>query len=474
MPARRRVALSGSRWLTRRNVTTAIVLATVGWIATPFVDGTGGREPMALTRAAVAVLVALLVVRPWQNTRRSVLLLAAALAVAALVICGVTPPGWFGANRAASYAVAAATFVTVAAFVRRPVDAYRVASILTVAGAVQFFRSFVPWWGSRDPTTVMVGTFYWHNQFGAFMLVPALLGLALILANRSPYRVVGWVATPFAVAGVMFSSSRGSELALAVGWITVGALVAVSRRDIRKRVLLWVAASALAVVTPFALSGPPLFSSWHLPWSATQERAAAGETLQQNSSVRIYFWRQSLIVFEHHPIDGVGYGALSNEAVKLTPPNWPRSPLAHDDYLQSLADGGLILGLPFLLGAGAIALVLLRRTWMLLRRGTCDPLRIGIVVCGMALMAHAAIDFDWSYPALFATVAAVLGLACAGGTRRARSTETVSGRSRLRRLAAPTVVAVLCAAVATGAVAGRHGGMTLVYHGQVASSGEAQ
>ncbi|HXR42088.1 MAG TPA: O-antigen ligase family protein, partial [Acidothermaceae bacterium] len=392
-------------------VPAALVSIAVGWTTIMFAQDTGGRGPMSLTRAAVPLLLALIASRPWRRVSARVLALASAVAVAALMVCALTPPGWFGANRAASYAFAAATFVTVAAYVRRTANVYLIASILTVAGGIQFFRALVPWWGSRDPSSVMVGTFYWHNQFGAFLLVPAILGVALIVANRAPYRFVGWIITPFAAAGVVFSTSRGSEMALAVGWLLVGVLSACARRNVRVLLARWVAASVLCGVMPFVLAGPPFFSTWHVPWASTQARAATGETLEQNSNVRIYFWRQSLIVFEHHPVAGVGYGALSNEAVKLTPANWPRSPLAHDDYLQSLADGGLLLGLPFLLACGAIGFVLLRRTLMLLRHGTTDPLRIGVVVCAMALMAHAAIDFDWSYPALFATAAAVAGLA---------------------------------------------------------------
>jgi O-antigen ligase len=314
----------------------------------------------------------------------------------------------------------------------------------------------------------MVGTVYWHNQFGAFLLMPAILGLGLIVANRAPYRLVGWIITPFAAAGVLFSASRGSELALAVGWVLVGVLSACARRNLRGLIARWLLASALAGAMPFVLTGPLFFSSWHLPWASTQARGATGETLEQNSSVRIYFWRQALIVFEHHPVDGVGYGALSNEAMKLTPPDWPRSPLAHDDYLQSLADGGMVLGIPFLLSCGAIAFVLLRRTWMLLRRGTTDPLRIAVVTCAMALMAHAAIDFDWSYPALFAAVAAVTGLACAGGVRVA---SRVGARRTSVRAGVFGLTAVLVAAVIVGAVSGRHGGLTLVYHGSVAATG---
>jgi O-antigen ligase len=309
----------------------------------------------------------------------------------------------------------------------------------------------------------MIGTFYWHNQFAAFLLAPAILGLALILANRAPLRFVGWIVTPFAVAGIVYSSSRGSEMALAAGWLLVGGLSL--RSGARARVFLgrWLAASVLAAVVAFGLAGPPFFSTRHVPWASTQARAATGETLGQNSNVRIYFWRQAVIVFEHEPVVGVGYGALSDEAVKLTPAGWPRSPLAHNDYLQSLAEGGLVLGGPFLLACGGIALWSGRRMWAFARRGTKDPLRVGVVVAAVVVLAHASIDFDWTYPALFASAGAVCGLMCAEVVRGRQRLSGMAGRRR-GSVAAYTATAMLACALVVGAVTGRHGGVSLVYH----------
>jgi hypothetical protein len=450
----------------------ALLCVAVVWTTVFFPVGSGGREPFALTKDVVPVVLALVALRPWRVVRPWIVASAALIAGAALVVCAVTPPGWFGANRAASYGVAAATFVAVAAYARRSRRAYLVATLVVVAGGVQFFRALVPWWGSRDSATAMIGTFYWHNQFGAFLLAPAILGLTLALAGRPPFRFAGWIVTPFAVAGVVFSSSRGSALALIAGWLLIGVAVVRSKRVSsggRARgplIRRWLAMSLLAGAVTFGLAGPPLFSTWHAPWAGAQARAATGQTLEQNGGVRIYLWREALIVFEHHPVAGAGFGAMSDEAVKLTPSTWPRSPLAHNDYLQPFAEGGLLLGLPMLFGCGAIAVFLGRRLWALLRRGFTDPLRVGVVVAALVTMAHAGIDFDWSYPALFATSAAVAGLACGSATAVSRHRQR--SRSVASRAVAAGAVVALISTVLVGAVAGRHGGLSLVYRSHAA------
>ncbi len=121
-------------------------------------------------------------------------------------------------------ALAAGAFVAVASYARSVRRAYLIGGIVATAGAVQFCWSFVAWWGGRDQSIPMVGTFYWHNQFAAFLLAPALIALALLVGDRAPWRLVGWVVAPLATAGVVYSSSRGGLGILIVGWLLVGVL----------------------------------------------------------------------------------------------------------------------------------------------------------------------------------------------------------------------------------------------------------
>ena len=192
----------------------------------PFAQATGGRDSWALTKAAVVVLVALACRQALAAATGRDLALAVAVALAALAVCLVTPPGWFGATRASSYGVAAGAFIAVASYARSVRRAYLIGAIVAAAGAVQFCWSFVAWWGGRDQSIPMVGTFYWHNQYAAFLLAPALIALTLLVNHRPPWRLVGWVVAPLAVAGVVYSSSRGGLGILVAGWLVIGVLAA--------------------------------------------------------------------------------------------------------------------------------------------------------------------------------------------------------------------------------------------------------
>jgi O-antigen ligase len=440
-----------------------IIGLAVAYLTMPFAQATGGRDSWALTKAAVVVVVALIAAKPWQRLRVGILALAVAVAVVALVVCLVTPPGWFGATRAASYGVAAGAFIAVASYARSLRRAYLIGAIVAAAGAVQFCWSFVAWWGGRDQTIPMVGTFYWHNQYAAFLLAPALIALTLLVNHRAPWRLVGWVVAPLAAAGVVYSSSRGGLGILIAGWLLIGVLASRVKPN-RGALLRWLAASLLAAGVTLAISGPPFFASSSSPFASTQARASAGGTADASSSYRLQMWHEAVIVFDHHPAAGVGYGALETTAAKLTPATWPRSPLAHNDYLQALAEGGLLLGVPFLAACAAIGVGLLRGLRSRARRRVLD-VRTGLIVGAGALVAHAAIDFDWTYPALFTLAAVVSAAAIAPTLRRPNEPSSGTLRADVERPARLRVrvalVALLAIAIGAGGIAGHRGGLQL-------------
>jgi len=450
-----------------------IIGLAVAYLTMPFAQATGGRDSWALTKAAVVVVVALIAAKPWQRLRVGTLALAAAVASAALAVCLFTPPGWFGATRAASYGVAAGAFVAVASYARSVRRAYLIGAIVASAGAVQFCWSFVAWWGGRDQTIPMVGTFYWHNQYAAFLLAPALVALSLLVNHRAPWRLVGWVVAPLAAAGVVYSSSRGGLGILIGGWLLIGVLASRVKPN-RGALVRWLAASVLAACVTLAISGPPFFSSSASPFAGTEARASAGGTADASSSYRVQMWHEAVIVFDHHPAVGVGYGALESTAAKLTPATWPRSPLAHNDYLQALAEGGLLLSVPFLAACAAIGLGLLRGLRSRARRRVLD-VRTGFIVGAGAVMAHAAIDFDWTYPALFVLAAIVSAAAIAPSLRRPNDPTSTTMSADVERPTRPRVrvglVAVLAIAIGVGGIAGHRGGLQLGFGARSTSAG---
>lgn len=137
----------------------------------------------------------------------------------------------------------------------------------------------------------------------------------------------------------------------------------------------------------------------------------------------------------------------------LIPAGWPRSPYVHSGYLQAFADGGLLFGLPVLLLCLAVASGLVRRLVRASRRpGEADDIAAVAAVAALALMAHSALDFDWSYPALLSMTGVVIAL---GLARQDPAPAAVDGPAQRGRLGAPVVGALYLALCLFAVVAAR-------------------
>jgi hypothetical protein len=190
--------------------------------------------------------------------------------------------------------------------------------------------------------------------------------------------------------------------ALVVAWLLVVAFGVRGAKNALRVGGLLAATAAVILVLP----GPPFFPHYSAPWSATQARASSGETLSQNGEYRTQFWRSAVQVAVHRPWVGSGFHELADASALYTPFGWARSPQAHNGYLQAFSDGGVLLGLPFL---GAVLIALwwgLRRllSGIRTRAGPIDVLDCSIAVALLALLAHSAVDFDWSHPSILVEV----------------------------------------------------------------------
>ena len=65
-----------------------IVGLAVAYLTMPFAQASGGRDPWAVTWAAVVVLVAIVAAKPWERLRAGTLALAVAVAAAAIAVFG--------------------------------------------------------------------------------------------------------------------------------------------------------------------------------------------------------------------------------------------------------------------------------------------------------------------------------------------------------------------------------------------------
>jgi O-antigen ligase len=372
-------------------------VALLAWWAGPMTSREGGRGAGATAIALVLVTVMLLLTAPWRVLPARVLALVVAVPAAALLVCLTAPTGWYGADDLAAYTVAALAVPAFAAYARTPERRRLVLVAVCLAGLVEFAQAAQSWIAGGDPSQAMVGTFYWWNPYAAYLLPGALLGMALVVRGERFGQLAGWVATPCCVAGIAYSSSR-TTLALLVLGMAGMLLLCLDRQRWRGNLLRWALVALLAGGVTVGVSGPPFFEHRAGVTAAVDAKADRGETVSQNSAYRLEFWKRSLAVAKDRPLVGSGPHGLLGASDPLVPADYARSNLVHNGYLQALSDGGLVLGLPFLLACAGLLAAAARRLVGARRVAEDRWLRIAVPIAFGASMAHSGADFDWSHP----------------------------------------------------------------------------
>lgn len=419
-----------------------LALVVLAVLVTP---ARGGRDVERMAYGLASLVPALALTRPWRHVPMVELWAAATVAVTSLLVPFLAPSGWSDALRPAAWAYAAVIMVVARGFAR---DAQRRAALgaaVVLVAMDAFSRAWLPWWGGRDPAIPMIGSFYWHNPFAAYVLVGAIIGVAVVvLSPWSRGSLIGWLAAPLCVAGVVLSTSRATMLLLAASallLVLVGA-ARVGRRAVVRGVAVCVLSFALLVLVTSSLVFP---NAPGTPLGGAERRSAAGEGVSRNSAFRVEFWEAAVRVWRDYPVTGAGYDTFASASAHYLDPGAVRSPAAHNGVLQELADGGLVHGLPIAAGFTA-ALLALAAIIVRALRATVDasPAALGAAVATGAVFGHAFLDFDWMYPSCLAITGLVLGLGLSGRAAvRPPQTSADAPRSTARGVAARGAVALI-------------------------------
>lgn len=396
------------RWLRRLRADDYFVVLLLSWWATALTWGAGGNQPLVLSVTAALCIPAILCVRPWERLNRLTIGVATAVAVAPWIVVLTAPTGFNGADAAGSYVVGAITVIIIAGWANTTSRVWLAIGFLLAASFLEFARAFWPWLGSSDPNTPMVGTFYYLNSFGAFMIPGVILGITVVLRDIKPLRIAGLVIAPLSFAGVLYSTSKGSQISLAIGLLVIGVLGVVCFRW--SGLIRLATVAVLSALVSFAVAGPPFFSvgvASAIPGTSTLKRVEGSEIWYNGLSARLDWMGDSFVVLANWPITGSGFHSLAVASHLVDRPI--PSAFVHNSYLQALAEGGLVLGLPFVGGCLAIAFIGAR--WVF--RSFRNPehfLPAGISVALLAVMLHSFFDWDWNFPAAMMQAAILAGL----------------------------------------------------------------
>jgi O-antigen ligase len=275
-------------------------------------------------------------------------------------------------------------------------------AFVSLLAIVQYFtfNGKLYWFRMLPQGVVPFGPFVNHNHFAGFVELISPLGLAMLLtgAVRRDKLPLLILLSVLPIGALALSASRGGIISLLFEFVLLTFLV--RRKGEGRRQLLM--AGGLALVAGF-------LAIW-LGLGRTVERFEHSTHGDLSRDRRVSIYRDTWQIVRDHPWTGTGLGTFQTV--------FPRYESyydgfvvdhAHNDYLELLADTGLIGGLCMM---GFVALLAWRGLSKL--RGAnspvCRSLYSGAVVACAGLLLHSLVDFNLHIPSnalLFLLLAAM-------------------------------------------------------------------
>ncbi|MBC8420953.1 MAG: O-antigen ligase family protein [Desulfobacterales bacterium] len=261
-----------------------------------------------------------------------------------------------------------------------------------------------PWWDYpelHEDAFRVAATFGNANNFAGYMEMVILLTLGLLLTGLKVPRIIMMLCLIFLfIAALIFSFSRGGWIAALFGFAFLVTALIANRRFNRKKLVAGITFGFVAI------------SLFVLANTGVADRVV---TLKQKQDItnfigRATAWAGIVDMIRDYPVLGIGPGTFAVVFTQYQPPGLSaRHFRAHNDYLQVISEGGLLL-IPIIIW---MIIALYRKGFRKLR----NPSRLvrGITVGALsgitAILIHSLGDFNLQIPAdalLFTVLVALI------------------------------------------------------------------
>ena len=251
------------------------------------------------------------------------------------------------------------------------------------------------------------GPFINRNHFAGWMVMtlPLIIGYscAVVYQSRRPaaHDWQGWMRWMTTVEGSRFllvafvvvalgmalalTGSRSGIASFAVATAVFGAFLLTRRAARRARVF---AAIYLSVLLVSAVG-----------WAGVDRAVDRFGRASSDAGGRLTAWSDTLDIIGDFPVFGTGVGTYPRAMLLYqTTGRDVMYAEAHNDYLQLVAEGGLLVVVPALMALGVVAFIVRRR----LTSGGDDPLtywmRVGAVAGIAGILAQSVVEFSLQMP----------------------------------------------------------------------------
>lgn len=284
--------------------------------------------------------------------------------------------------------------------------------VIALFAVVQYFSSAgkLYWCVTPHAGGWVFGPYVNHDHYAGLMemLIPLSAGFALALYRRHGMSVLTSFAILFAIASVLLSGSRGGLICLLLeSGVFLGVLLSKGPRNGESSMPIWIVAVPAVAFAAFL-------------WMDNGDVAQHLETVFEQSyasDVSFKYRRQaakdSLLLFRDHWQLGTGLGSFEYAFPRYQ--SLPGDAIwdhAHDDYVETLAETGIVGGLMVLSALVMWFRLAFRRLEERLKTGA-GWIQFGAAVGCCGLLLHSFFDFNLHIPAnaLWFAVCAALATA---------------------------------------------------------------
>lgn len=277
------------------------------------------------------------------------------------------------------------------------------------------------------------GSFVNRHNFAALieMAVSIPLGMVFVGAVRPDKKLLYWVAIALMATALLLSGSRGGLVAF-VAEIIVLVIVTTRAKGAKNLVLK----AALSLMLVAAAVGGAIFVGGDTSLTRFADTAGSADV----TSSRTHIWDVTLKVISHHMPFGAGLGAYAQAYTAFdTTSGSERVEQAHNDYLQILADAGIV---GFVIGALFLFWFFREGVRAVGRKNTVRRgVAVGAFAGCCAILTHSIFDFVLHITAISVMFLTLLAMLIASGRRYDDDIEEFDQpKSKRRRSASVTSI----------------------------------
>ncbi len=327
-----------------------------------------------------------------------------------------------------------------------------VAGVHVGIGAVQFRQGnnfmLISWLQRFDYGRRASGFYACPNHLAGFLEVIGIFGLSLVCWSRWPIWSKLLIAYAVAVCylGQALTGSRGGYLSAIASLLVFGALSLIALRQTSPS-FFWKALGASLVAA--VLAGALTLSLLHKSNFLT-DRA---NNVIDKGNIRLLLWDAAVRQWHLQPVIGTGSGTYRYYGRQFRSPEVLQDPIyVHNDYLQLLAEYGIIGAATFLFFLGCH----LRRGWLEFQRigpkrmavssrlsSNGFALNLGAFASVAAYVVHSVFDFNLHIPANVLLLAVVFGILANAGWHRETAAPPPTKAQLVWRLALPALAVLV-------------------------------